>query len=309
MTPTHDPQLLKGVLSLLLLQLLAERESYGYEVVQRLHEIGLTDVLEGTVYPALARLEREARVSARLVSSNAGPGAQVLPAHARGLRRARRRHRELDGARRRRRLGPAADPFLPNRSKDRDMAHTVTWIDRLRIERVVWSLDQRLYDLPRKSRIAKRREVRENLVTAASDIGTADALRRLGSSQQLAAEYLSAEFGDDPRPYWVAAATFALTAQLGLHVAAERSRDGVRRRHHGREPERDRHVHVERHPVSAGRGHVHVRARQGQLGRRRVDAARVGPLDRRDDSRRPAVARPVRLETEASRRDGDGLGG
>jgi PadR family transcriptional regulator, regulatory protein PadR len=70
---THDPQLLKGVLSLLLLQLLAERESYGYEVVQRLHEIGLADILEGTVYPALARLEREGRVSARLVSSNTGP--------------------------------------------------------------------------------------------------------------------------------------------------------------------------------------------------------------------------------------------
>src|SRR5664280_2576828 len=73
MTSSHDPQLLKGVLSLLLLQLLAERESYGYEVVQRLHEIGLADVLEGSVYPALARLEREARVSARLVSSSAGP--------------------------------------------------------------------------------------------------------------------------------------------------------------------------------------------------------------------------------------------
>ena len=73
MPSTHDPQLLKGVLSLLLLQLLAERESYGYEVVQRLHEIGLADVLEGTVYPALSRLEREGRVSARLVSSNAGP--------------------------------------------------------------------------------------------------------------------------------------------------------------------------------------------------------------------------------------------
>jgi len=73
MTPTHDAQLLKGLLSLLLLQLLAERESYGYEVVQRLHEIGLSDVLEGTVYPALARLEREGRVSARLVASTSGP--------------------------------------------------------------------------------------------------------------------------------------------------------------------------------------------------------------------------------------------
>lgn len=73
MPPTHDPQLLKGLLTLLLLQLLAERESYGYEVVQRLHEMGLTDVLEGTVYPALSRLEREGRVSTRLVASNAGP--------------------------------------------------------------------------------------------------------------------------------------------------------------------------------------------------------------------------------------------
>ncbi len=70
---THDPQLLKGVLSLLLLQLLDEHESYGYELVQRLHAIGLTDVLEGTVYPALARLERERRITSRLVSSSSGP--------------------------------------------------------------------------------------------------------------------------------------------------------------------------------------------------------------------------------------------
>ena len=78
MTSTHDPQLLKGVLSLLLLWLLAERESYGYELVQRLHEIGLSGISDGTVYPALARLEREARVSARLVSSeNSGVMAPI----------------------------------------------------------------------------------------------------------------------------------------------------------------------------------------------------------------------------------------
>jgi hypothetical protein len=29
------------------------------------------------------------------------------------------------------------------------MAHKLTWSDRLRIERVVWMLDQRLYDIPR----------------------------------------------------------------------------------------------------------------------------------------------------------------
>jgi hypothetical protein len=94
------------------------------------------------------------------------------------------------------------------------MPHAVTWIDRLRIERAVWALDQRLYDLPRKSRVAKRREVRENLLTAAHDIGTVDALTRLGNSRQLAAEYISAEFGETPRPFWVAAAAFAATAQL-----------------------------------------------------------------------------------------------
>jgi hypothetical protein len=94
------------------------------------------------------------------------------------------------------------------------MPSTVTWIDRLRIERVVWSLDQRLYDLPRKSRIARRREVRESLLTAARDIGTADALRNLGNSRQLAAEYRSAEFGDEARPSWIAAGIFLMTSQL-----------------------------------------------------------------------------------------------
>ncbi len=67
---------------------------------------------------------------------------------------------------------------------------------------------------PAKSRIAKRREVRQNLLTAAHDIGTVDALSHLGNSRQLAAEYRLAEFGEGLRPYWVAAATFAVTAQL-----------------------------------------------------------------------------------------------
>jgi PadR family transcriptional regulator PadR len=72
-TESHDPQLLKGVLSVLLLHLLAERESYGYEVVQRLQAAGFADVLEGSVYPALTRLQREGRVDTRLVPSPSGP--------------------------------------------------------------------------------------------------------------------------------------------------------------------------------------------------------------------------------------------
>jgi PadR family transcriptional regulator PadR len=41
MASSYDPQLLKGVLSLLLLHVLAEQESYGYEVLQRLQALGI----------------------------------------------------------------------------------------------------------------------------------------------------------------------------------------------------------------------------------------------------------------------------
>lgn len=94
------------------------------------------------------------------------------------------------------------------------MQHTVTWLDRLRIERVVWTLDQRLYDLPRRTRIETRREVRRNLLTGARDVGTAQALRNLGSSGELANEYLAAALGSGPRYSWMAAGCFLLTVPL-----------------------------------------------------------------------------------------------
>jgi hypothetical protein len=94
------------------------------------------------------------------------------------------------------------------------MARPLTWFDRLRIERVVWMLDQRLYDLPRASRIAHRRELRQNLLTAARDVGTGAAVRNLGDSSQLAAAYLAAEFGDRPRHSWIAAFVWAATSML-----------------------------------------------------------------------------------------------
>src|SRR5204863_1033478 len=95
-------------------------------------------------------------------------------------------------------------PAVPTDSQRTDqrtlkMTHRLTWLDRLRIERVVWALDQRLYDVPRNSRIAHRREVRQNLLSAAQDVGTTAALRNIGTSAQLAAAYVAAEFGDRPR--------------------------------------------------------------------------------------------------------------
>ena len=84
-TTSHDPQLLKGVLSMVLLHLLAEKESYGYEVAQRLQAAGFADVLEGTVYPALTRLEREGRLATRLVPSPSGPARKYYRLTPAGL--------------------------------------------------------------------------------------------------------------------------------------------------------------------------------------------------------------------------------
>lgn len=69
----HDPQMLKGVLPLLLLRLVADAEDYGFSVVLRLQELGLADLNEGTVYPALSRLESRGLLGSRLVPSASGP--------------------------------------------------------------------------------------------------------------------------------------------------------------------------------------------------------------------------------------------
>lgn len=58
---------------MLVLALLTEQESYGYELVTRLHAAGLADISAGSVYPVLTRLERDGHISSRLVASSAGP--------------------------------------------------------------------------------------------------------------------------------------------------------------------------------------------------------------------------------------------
>lgn len=96
------------------------------------------------------------------------------------------------------------------------MSTNLTLLDRLRIEGRVWALDQQLYDLPRKQRVATRREVRSNLVLAARSVGTRRALINLGATRQLAEGYLAAQFGPAPRPSWWSAGIFLLTAGLVL---------------------------------------------------------------------------------------------
>ncbi|HLZ71777.1 MAG TPA: PadR family transcriptional regulator [Dehalococcoidia bacterium] len=65
-------ELLKGHLDLLLLTIVSERPAHGYAIIAALreHSAGAFDLPEGTVYPALHRLER-----AGLLSSGWAPGA------------------------------------------------------------------------------------------------------------------------------------------------------------------------------------------------------------------------------------------
>ena len=66
-------QMLKGILDPCLLAVIAEHEAYGYEIVARLEAAGLGDVAEGTVYPALTRLERGGLLKSERRESASGP--------------------------------------------------------------------------------------------------------------------------------------------------------------------------------------------------------------------------------------------
>ena len=71
----NGPRLDRGDYALLLLGLLGDREMYGYELVAQLRQrsAAAIDLPEGTVYPALRRLERDGLVAGRWVEAASGP--------------------------------------------------------------------------------------------------------------------------------------------------------------------------------------------------------------------------------------------
>lgn len=58
---------------MLLLQVLHAETDYGYSVVVRLQQLGFDGLAEGTVYPALSRLEGKGLLRSELVASDVGP--------------------------------------------------------------------------------------------------------------------------------------------------------------------------------------------------------------------------------------------
>lgn len=66
-------QMLKGVLEGCVLAIIAQNETYGYEISQQLERYGFGKITEGTIYPLLLRLEKNGRLEAVYRASDVGP--------------------------------------------------------------------------------------------------------------------------------------------------------------------------------------------------------------------------------------------
>ena len=66
-------EMLKGVLEGCVLEIISRGETYGYEITRRLNALGFADVVDGTVYPILVRLEKNGLVDINKQPSDMGP--------------------------------------------------------------------------------------------------------------------------------------------------------------------------------------------------------------------------------------------
>ena len=66
-------EMLKGVLEGSILEIISRDTTYGYDITQQLQKLGFEDVVEGTVYTILVRLEKNGFVETERQPSEVGP--------------------------------------------------------------------------------------------------------------------------------------------------------------------------------------------------------------------------------------------
>ncbi|EOH97297.1 PadR family transcriptional regulator [Enterococcus moraviensis ATCC BAA-383] len=66
-------EMLKGVLEGVILEIINRHETYGYEITSNLQKYGFEDIVEGTVYTILLRLEKKQFVTIAKKKSTVGP--------------------------------------------------------------------------------------------------------------------------------------------------------------------------------------------------------------------------------------------
>lgn len=77
-------EMLKGTLEGIVLAFLAGRSAYGYEITAWLRDQGFSDIVEGTVYAVLVRIEQKGLVDVEKVPSEKGPPRKVYTLNAQG---------------------------------------------------------------------------------------------------------------------------------------------------------------------------------------------------------------------------------
>jgi PadR family transcriptional regulator PadR len=77
-------EMLKGTLEGIVLAVLERSPAYGYEITARLREEGFSDLVEGTVYALLVRIEQRGFVDVEKVPSEKGPPRKVYSLNAVG---------------------------------------------------------------------------------------------------------------------------------------------------------------------------------------------------------------------------------
>ncbi len=78
-------EMLKGVLEGCVLEIISRKETYGYEITRQLNALGFTDVVEGTVYTILIRLEKNKLVEITKKPSDIGPPRKFFAINDAGL--------------------------------------------------------------------------------------------------------------------------------------------------------------------------------------------------------------------------------
>jgi PadR family transcriptional regulator, regulatory protein PadR len=89
-------QLRKGILELAVMGALYHERHYGYSLVRVLYEHGSILLKEGTVYPILARLDRDGLVASEWVESVQGPPRKYYALTASGRQLFDELSREFD---------------------------------------------------------------------------------------------------------------------------------------------------------------------------------------------------------------------
>ncbi|MDD4111486.1 MAG: PadR family transcriptional regulator [Herbinix sp.] len=78
-------EMLRGVLEGCVLEIISREQNYGYEITKKINEMGFKDVVEGTIYTILVRLEKNGLVTVEKKPSEFGPQRKFYKLNDNGI--------------------------------------------------------------------------------------------------------------------------------------------------------------------------------------------------------------------------------